>query len=345
MSGDHKHHAHPHAGHDHGLGHDHSKHDHGHDHAGHSHGLPSAPRNRSADQRTRDQRRLLIALCLTGSLFIGELVGGLWSHSLALISDAGHMLSDLFAQGLALGALAIATRPADSRRTFGWYRIEILAALANGILLGALSGVLVWQAVQRMGVPAEAHNAVTMALRMMAIAGAGLVVNMIGAWVLHGAQNLNMRGAYLHVLSDLVSSAAVLVGGTIMYLAKGMAWIDPALSIVIAVLVLWGAVRLVREAVDILLEAVPRELDRDRVKHAMIAVEGVVAIHDVHIWSITSGLHSLSAHVVVREGGQDQDTLLRLLHELLQREFQIEHSTLQLERVGFDHVGTVCADC
>jgi cobalt-zinc-cadmium efflux system protein len=335
MSSDHGH-AHPH--------HEHEDHD-GHAHHGHSHGLPTTPRNRSDDERRRDRQRLLFALCLTGTLFVGELVGGLWSHSLALVSDAGHMLSDLFAQGLALGALALSARPADARRTYGWHRIEILAALGNGILLGALSGVLVWQAVQRIGVPSEVTGEVTKAMRMMAIAGFGLVFNVLGAWVLHGGKSLNMRGAYLHVLSDLVSSAAVLVGGAIMFFSKGMAWIDPSLSILIAVFVLWGAVRLVREAVDILLEAVPKELDRDRVIHAMCKVDGVSAIHDIHIWSITSGLHSMSAHVVVREGSQDHDALLRLLHELLQREFQIEHSTLQLERVGFDHVGTVCADC
>jgi cobalt-zinc-cadmium efflux system protein len=332
MSGDHEH-AHEH--------HDHE----GHEHHGHSHGLPQIPRNRSDEERRRDRNRLVIALCLTSTLFIGELAGGLWSHSLALLSDAGHMLSDLFAQGLALGALALSARPADSRRTYGWHRIEILAALGNGILLGALAGVLVWQAVQRFGGAPEALSSQIMATRMMAIAGCGLLFNIVGAWVLHGGKGLNMRGAYLHVLSDLVSSAAVLAGGAVMYFERGMAWIDPALSILIAVFVLWGAVRLVREAVDILLETVPKELDRDRVIHAMCAIEGVTAIHDIHIWSITSGLHSLSAHVVVREGGGDQDALLRLLHEVLQREFQIEHSTLQLERAGFDHVGTVCADC
>ncbi|MEO6952496.1 MAG: cation diffusion facilitator family transporter [Polyangia bacterium] len=319
-----------------GAHHDH----HGHDHAGHSHSLPRRPSVATPESRARDSRRLKLAVGITAVLFVCELVGGLLSHSLALVSDAGHMLSDIFAQGLALGAIVLAARPADSRRTFGWHRIEILAALANGILLGLLSGALMWQAYRRIGTPVEVHTGL-----MMIIAAAGLVANLLGAWLLHGAQNLNVRGAYLHVISDTVSSVAVLVGGAAMYFAKGLYFIDPILSILIGLFVLWGAVRLVREAVDILLETVPRELDRDRVTSAIGAVRGVVEVHDMHIWSITSGMCSMSAHVVVRiEAGQSQDDLLRNLHEVLQREFQICHSTLQLEPIGFDHVGTVCAD-
>jgi cobalt-zinc-cadmium efflux system protein len=319
-------------------GHDHAHDGHDHDHAGHSHGLPRATNDPA--QRARDRRRLLFALGITAILFVCELVGGLYARSLALVSDAGHMLSDLFAQGLALGAIVLAARPADARRTFGWQRVEILAALANGILLGLLSGALMWQAYRRFGEPVEVHTGI-----MMGIATAGLFANLLGAWLLHGAQNLNVRGAYLHVISDTVSSVAVLIGGAVMYFAHGLYFLDPLLSVLIGIFVLWGAVRLVREAVDILLETVPRELDRDRVCTAIQQVDGVLAIHDVHIWSITSGLHSLSAHVVVRvEGDARHDELLRRLHEMLQREFQIEHSTLQLEPLGFDHVGTaVCS--
>jgi len=318
----------------------HDDHGHGHDdHAGHSHGLPRAPQSTDPLQRARDRRRLQLAVGITAVLFVAELVGGLYARSLALVSDAGHMLSDLFAQGLALGAIMLASRPADARRTFGWHRIEILAALANGVLLGLLSGALMWQAWRRFGEPVEVHTKV-----MMGVAAAGLVANLFGAWLLHGAKNLNVRGAYLHVLSDMVSSVAVLIGGAVMYFEKGLYVIDPLLSILIGLFVLWGGVRLVREAVDILLETVPKELDRDRVCTAIKGIDGVVAIHDVHIWSITSGLHSLSAHVVVRvDGDQRHEDLLRRLHEVLQREFKIEHSTLQLEPVGFDHAGTaVC---
>jgi len=268
---------------------------------------------------------------------VAELVGGLMSHSLALVSDAGHMLSDLFAQGIALGALALAARPADARRTFGWHRVEILAALGNGILLALLSGALVWQAWHRIGAPVEVQTSL-----MMIIAAAGLVANLLGVWLLHGAESLNVRGAYLHVLSDTVSPVAVLAGGAVMYFAHGMYWIDPILSMLIGAFVLWGAVRLVRDAVDILLDSVPKELDRDRVMKAMGAVDGVIAIHDVHIWSITSGMHSLSAHVVIKVEHAHPEELLRCLHELLQREFKIEHTTLQLEPVGFDHVGSIC---
>jgi cobalt-zinc-cadmium efflux system protein len=314
-----------------GLGHGHHEHGHHHGPGGHTHHHHRA-------RRGGDRRRLLIALAVTSTLFVCELVGGLLSHSLALVSDAGHMLSDLFAQGIALGALMLASRPADARRTFGFYRVEILAALGNGILLGLLSGALVWQAWQRIGTPVEIQTSL-----MMIVAAAGLVANLLGVWLLRDAESLNVRGAYLHVLSDTISSVAVLVGGAVMYFAKGLYWIDPILSMLIGAFVLWGAVRLVRDSVDILLDTVPRELDRDRVMKAMGAVDGVVAIHDVHIWSITSGMHSLSAHVVVRiEDGVRADALLRALHELLQREFRIEHTTLQLEPVGFDHVGLVC---
>ena len=326
-----------HAGHDH---HGHEDHDHGdHDHAGHSHGLPRRdPRKDTAEKRARDRRRLIFALCVTLVLFVCELLGGIYSRSLALVSDAGHMLSDLFAQGLALGALFLAARPADSRRTFGWHRIEILAALANGILLGILSGVLLWQAWRRFGAPVEVQTGL-----MMKIAAAGLVANLLGAWLLHGSDSLNVRGAYLHVLSDTVSSVAVLIGGAVMYFAHGYYFLDPMLSILIGVFVLWGAVRLVREAVDILLETVPQELDRDRIMKAMGSVAGVVAVHDVHIWSITSGLHSLSAHVVVHcEDRAQGDELLRRLHEVLATEFHIDHTTLQLEPEGFAHVGAIC---
>lgn len=271
-------------------------------------------------------------------LFVCELGGGLYARSLALISDAGHMLSDLFAQGLALGALFLAARPADSRRTFGWHRIEILAALANGILLGLLSGALMWQAWRRIGAPVEVHTA-----PMMIVAAAGLVANLLGAWLLHGSHSLNVRGAYLHVLSDTVSSVAVLIGGAVMYFAHGLYFLDAVLSILIGLFVLWGAVRLVREAVDILLETVPQELDRDRIMKSMSAVAGVVAVHDVHIWSITSGLHSLSAHVVVSGNDRERaDALLRRLHEVLSAEFHIDHTTLQLEPEGFAHVGPIC---
>jgi cobalt-zinc-cadmium efflux system protein len=316
-------------------------HDHGHDHGeghGHHHGLPRARLGDSAERRARDRRRLTIALMVTGSLFVAELVGGLYAHSLALVSDAGHMLSDLFAQVVALAAIMLASRPADARRTFGWHRVEILAALGNGILLGLLSGTLVWQAWHRFGSPVQIHTQV-----MMIIAAAGLVANLVGAWLLRGAESLNVRGAYLHVLSDTISSVAVLVGGAVMFAMNGAYWLDPALSILIGIFVMWGAIRLIFDAVDILLNTVPRELDRDLVAKAMGAVDGVVAIHELHIWSITSGLHSLSAHVVVRgEVGERHDELLRRLHEVLQREFQIEHTTLQLEPVGFDHIGPIC---
>jgi cobalt-zinc-cadmium efflux system protein len=284
------------------------------------------------DERRKDQRRLLLAIGLTGLIFVAEIAGGLYSGSLALLSDAGHMLTDVSAQVISLFALLLATRPADSKKSYGYRRLEILAALANGVLLAVLSAFTLYSAVRRFGAPPTVHTDV-----MVVVALVGLVANAVAAFLLHGSHSLNVRGAYLHIISDLLSSLAVVLGGAVMWWKRGLYGIDPALGCLIGLVVLISAWRLVREAIDVLLEAVPRHIDLDVVRTDLVGVPGVAAIHDLHVWCIGSGLIALSAHVVAAERG-DHDELLHAIDVLMRTRHGIHHSTLQIESAGFESV-------
>jgi cobalt-zinc-cadmium efflux system protein len=299
---------------------------HSHSHAHHAH------------ERSSERRKLALTLVVTAVILLAEAVGGWLSHSLALLSDAGHMFSDVVSQALALAALVIATRPADARRTYGWYRLEILAALLNGITLFLLAGGILWSGVQRLRAPVDIHLGT-----MLIVAGIGLIANLIGAWLLHDAKSLNAKGAYLHILFDTLSSVAVLIGGTVMWLAHGLYWLDPVLSMAISVFIVWSAISLVREAVDVLLETVPRSIDLDGVTQKMKAIAGVQEVHDLHIWTITSGMFALSAHIVVHsKHPESNDALMNKVKQMLLEDFSISHTTLQLESEGHEHVGHVC---
>jgi cobalt-zinc-cadmium efflux system protein len=291
-----------------------------------------------AESRHGDRKRLIGALIVTSVLLVAEVVGGLLSHSLALLSDAGHMLSDVVAQALSLAALVIAARPADARRTYGWHRVEILAALGNGLTLVVLSLIIVWEGWQRLHSPVPVQTTL-----MMPIAALGFAANLVGAWLLHGSHSLNVKGAYLHILGDTLSSLAVVAGGAIMYFAHGMYWLDPALSIVIGLFILYSSYTLIHDAVDVLLEAVPRDVDLAGVTHAIDGMAQVVAVHDLHVWTITSGLHALSAHIVVRKCDTEQrDRLLNDIKQVLEHRFKITHTTLQVESESYDHDCHVC---
>jgi cobalt-zinc-cadmium efflux system protein len=305
----------------HGYGHEHHHHHHGHGHA-----------------RDLDRRRLIFALVISGAILLAEVIGGLAAHSLALLSDAGHVLTDMSAQILSLVALLLASRPADARRTYGYYRLEILAAVANGVLLLGLSGFVFYSAWQRIGTPAHVHADI-----MIPVAIAGLVANVVGAWLLRSAHTLNVRGAYLHILSDLGALLAVLVGAVLMAWKPRLSLIDPILGVLIGVLVVVGAIRLLREATDVLLEAVPSDIDLERVREDVRRLGGVEDVHDLHIWTITSGLHALSAHIVVSKETHIgcNDELLTRVKELLLRRHRIAHSTLQIESTEYEHVGHV----
>lgn len=248
------------------------------------------------------------------------------------------MFSDAVGMALSLAALLIAARPSDARRTYGWHRVEILAALGNGVTLVALSILIIYEGLQRLHAAVPVQTTV-----MMPIAAIGLVANLIGAKLLHGSHSLNVKGAYLHVLGDTLSSLAVLVGGLVMYFAHGLYWLDPALSIAIGLFIIYGSYSLIRTAVDVLLEAVPRDIDLAGVTHTIDRMEHVVAVHDLHVWTITSGLHALSAHIVVRGcDAPERDRLIETLKQTLATQFKITHTTIQLESEAFEHDCHVC---
>jgi len=306
-------------------GHDHGQHHgpgHGHDHPGEGRPQPGTV------------RRMALSLALTAGLMLAEAVGGWMSGSLALLSDAGHMLTDAASLGLSLLALLFAARPADPRRTFGFRRAEVLAAQINVAALIALSGFIGWEALERLRAP---RPAIQLGL-MAGVAGLGLLGNAVILWTLHGERGINVRSAFAHVLSDTVSSVAVLAGAGAMAVDPSLGWIDPVLSLLIAALILWGGVRLLREVADILMEAVPGHLSLDEVCRAMCTAEGVREVHDVHIWSISTGLYALSAHLVVHSHSMGRnDEILHDVKSRLSRVFGIEHTTLQIESVEYDH--------
>jgi cobalt-zinc-cadmium efflux system protein len=236
------------------------------------------------------------------------------------------------AQILSLLALLFAARPATARRSYGYHRLEILAALANGVILVVLAIGVGFAAYKRLTAPSagDIHTDI-----MLPIAIVGLVANLAGAWLLHGAHTLNVRGAYLHVLSDTLASVAVVAGGIAIAVNPRLTFVDPILGIGIAVLVVVSAFRLLREAADVLLEAVPADIDMDEVRRDVEKVSGVEGVHDLHIWTITSGLHAMSAHIVVKDT-RCCDDLLRRVKEMLVRQHAISHSTLQIESTAYD---------
>ena len=291
---------------------------------GHAHGHPTA--TASAGFR----RRLAVVLGLTVAVMVAEVAGAVASRSLALLADAGHMGTDALGIGLALGAVSLAQRPARGRRTFGWQRAEILAAVANGLLLLAVAGYVLVEAVRRIGNPPDIDSGV-----VLAVAAVGLAVNLGGLALLHSGRrtSLAVRGARLEVLGDALGSVAVLTAAVVVA-TTGWTPADTVASLLIAALVLPRAWWLLREAVDVLLEAAPRGVDLDQVRAHVLGVDGVVGVHDLHAWTITSGLPVLSAHVVVSDealaaghGGRVLDALCACLGD----HFDVEHCTFQLE--------------
>ena len=267
---------------------------------------------------------------LAAGYLVAEVVGGLMTNSLALLADAGHMLSDVAALALSFFAVWIADRPAPPHRTYGYYRAEILAALANGAALVAVSGFIIFEAFQRLWEPPEVQ-----APLMLWIAVGGLLINLAGLWMLHGGrdESLNVRGAWLHVLSDTLGSVGVILAAGLIW-AFGWYWSDPVASLIIGLLVIYSSWRLLAEATAVLMESAPRGIDVDEVRDAVVAMDDVKGIHDLHIWTITSGLDSLSAHVV-SDDGQSHPDLLTRLRTMLHDRFGIDHITIQIEPEGF----------
>ena len=270
-------------------------------------------------------RRLFAVLLLTAAFMVVEAVGGWLSGSLALLADAGHMLTDVGAIGLSLVTSVIGARPADERKTYGYRRWEILAALVNGAALFGIAAWIVVEAIQRIGSPPPVRAGL-----LLAVASAGLLVNVVALSILHGGHhhNLNTRGAYLHILGDLLGSAAAIAAGLIILLT-GWTLADPILSIGVALLILVGAWRLVRESTDVLLESVPRGVSMAEVQSRMLAVPGVSAVHDLHVWTVTSGLVAMSGHAVVPDLAGHPAALEGIRAQLA--ELGIGHVTIQLE--------------
>lgn len=278
----------------------------------------------------KHSRALRIVLVITASFMVVEFVAGWIANSLALLSDAGHMLTDVAALTLALFAAWIAQRPATPDKTFGYLRLEILAALVNGAALFVVAGVIVWDAVGRLADPPAVEPRI-----LFGVASAGLAVNIVAAWLLHSGrgESLNIRGVYLHVLGDLLGSIGAMAAGAIILLT-GWMLADPVISVGIALLILVGAWRLVRESVDVLLEATPRHIALGEVERLIATVPGVRDVHDLHVWTLTSGVVAMSGHAIVTDPGGGQ----RVLEAVQERMagLGIHHVTMQIERNQLD---------
>jgi cobalt-zinc-cadmium efflux system protein len=283
------------------------------------------------DHRGASRRALLLVLGLTLAFTVVEVAGGFLTGSLALLADAGHMVSDVFSIGLALVALTLAQRPASPRRSFGFQRAEILAAFVNGIALVLVSAWIVWEAIQRLDDPPEILGG-----WMLLVALAGLAVNAGAAAILmrSGRESLNVEAAFRHVIADLLGSVGVLVAALVILLT-GWYLVDPLVSIAIALLIVASAWGILRDSTAILMEQTPSGIDADAVARAIVEVPGVTSVHDLHVWRITSGFDALSAHVLVGRG-EDCHALRRDVERAIERRFGITHTTLQVDHDAAD---------
>ena len=295
--------------------------------------------------RSMESRRLLtVVLALTALYMVAEFLGGLWTGSLALLADAGHMLADVAALGLALLAVWFSARPATPRKTFGYYRLEIFAALINGAGLILISLFIFYEAYERWFTPHRIRS-----VAMTLVAAGGLVMNLICVRLLHRERedDLNVRGAWLHIVGDMLGSVGAIVAGLLITLF-GWNVVDPLISVLIGLLIVWSSWHLIRDATNVLLEGTPAHINLAAVERAILETEGVANVHDLHIWTITSGREALSAHVLHAYSISQADLLKQLrakLHEL----FGVDHLTIQMETADFEddtyhfcHAGTAC---
>jgi cobalt-zinc-cadmium efflux system protein len=276
--------------------------------------------------RRRGRRALFIVVLLTAAFMVVEFVGGLLTGSLALLADAGHMLADVAALGLSLFALWFSTRPATPKKSYGFHRTEILAALANGVAIVVIAIMILTEAIRRIGAPPAIDS-----VPMLVVAVTGLGINLVAVWLLHreSSHSLNLRGAFLHVLGDTLGSVGAIAAAIVM-MTTG-AWLaDPLVSFFVALLIVISAAKLIRQSVDVLLEGVPPHLDVEEIRRALLGMEGVTGVHDLHVWTITSGFDSLTAHLAI-EDGADHQQVLRASNEMLAERFGLPHTTLQPE--------------
>ena len=329
-----------HAEHDHAEhGHDHASHTgHDHSHAGHDqshhhhHGLGGHHHHDAG--REGNKRGLTSALIITAGIMLLEFFGGLITNSLALLSDSGHMLSDASSLALSLVAIWFATKPASPSKTYGFYRFEILAALFNGVTLFVIAGFIMWEAVQRFNAPPEVSS-----LSMILIASVGLIANLASAFALMRQgdvkNNVNLRSAYLHVIGDALGSVGAVLAGLIM-LAFGWYVADPIISVLVSLLILKSAWGVVKHTVHILMEGTPITVNQEEVKSTLTQIRGVMDVHDLHIWTITSGLDSLSCHLLVTDDSDNQRILQQAIR-LIEERFKIQHTTIQIETSAIRH--------
>ncbi|MET9418237.1 cation diffusion facilitator family transporter [Streptomyces klenkii] len=311
----------------------------GHDH-GHSHGGP--PPGTSGTAAAAYKGRLRIALGITLTVLLAEIAGSALTGSLALLADAGHMATDAVGVGMALVAIHFANRPSSGRRTYGYARAEILAALLNCLLLLGVGGFILYEAVGRLMEPADVPGGTTVIFGLV-----GVVANLISLALLMRGQkeSLNVRGAFLEVLSDALGSFAVVISAVVIMLT-GWTQADPIASLLIGLMIVPRTLKLLREALDVLLEAAPKDVDMDAIRAHITALPGVQDLHDLHVWTITSGMPVLSAHVVVDHLALDSVGHEKMLHDLqacLGEHFDVEHCTFQLEPGGHaEHEAKLC---
>ncbi len=304
----------------------------------------SGPHVHKHRRSSESWRRLSLVLALTAIYMVAEILGGWWTGSLALLADAGHMLTDVAALVLALIAVWFGSRPATSSKTFGYYRLEIIAALINGVALVVISLLIFYGAYERWLSPPVVRSG-----PMIILATGGLVVNLVCAWILHGRNevDLNLQSVWLHVVGDALGSVAAILAGALMALF-GWYQADPLFGVVISLLIVWGSVRLIREATNVLLEGTPAHINLAAVEDAILNTVGVNDVHDLHVWTITSGREALSAHVIHAHSVSQPD-LLKELRVKLQDRFGVDHLTIQMETPDFEdetfhfcHAGTAC---
>jgi len=298
-------------------------------HHNHHHGEPPTHTHELHDPSARlekNKKLLLLILALTFTFFVVELIGGVWTNSLALLSDASHMLSDIAALCMGLFATWISSRPSHYKKTFGYYRAEILAAFINGAALVVIAIIIVREAFERIQSPEPVKS-----IPMLIIAVLGLMINLFGVYILSKGerQNINIRGVFIHILGDALGSVGAIVAGMVIWL-RGWYWFDPLVSFFIASIIIYSAWRLLWDTVHILMQGAPRHINTEEIKESMLRVEGVKGLCDLHIWTLTSHVDMLSAHVVINDINQSM-VILKELQQTLQEGYGLEHITIQIE--------------
>jgi cobalt-zinc-cadmium efflux system protein len=308
------------------MSHHHSHHNHTHDHSDHHHS--------HIDHIGKDRRSLLIAMITTASIMVVQLIGSYIANSIALRADAGHMLTDVGALLVAYLALRLYEASKNDKKklqrfTFGFKRVEIIAALVNGVVLLSVCVLVIKEAVERLLGHSEHVHGDT----MLAVAGFGFIANGISAIVLYKSHHLSTRSAYLHVMSDLLSSLAVIIGGIIMHFTH-IEWIDPVLSLLIIVFIVRNGYKLVRSAARILMDVAPKGADRTVIENAILSVEGVKSVHDIHVWQIDTDNNAVSAHIV-SDGQRSHEEILGDVRFKIENDYSLSHSTFQIESDSF----------